>query len=129
MVAMTDLEHMLVAFTTSSAGTGVNTRECVTACTPELMEQLTVWACDPARLIPNGPPVHRVLMQVCLGSTPLSLLTSGATVAHVADTLAIVSVAFATGAIAVFRARQVLALVSPGWSFALAFALETVSIT
>lgn len=86
-----------------------------------------MWASDPPGLIPYSPPVHVIGVEVRLGSTPLGLHAGLSRVAHLADALAIIPVAFAARAVAVLWTREIFALVPP--CRVLAHALASALIT
>lgn len=111
MVAVPQLEYVVISLTTRSAATGFNARKCTSGAffrtldlgiferfalrSLELIQELPFGANNPSRLIPHSPPIHLVVVEV--GSfAARCLLTFPARVSDSADALAIVPIALTT---------------------------------
>jgi len=88
--------------TSSSTASRVDTRECVASATLEGVHQLTLRASNPARLVPERPPVGLWGVQ-SFGGTTRRQLTLLAGVAKFADAFSVVPVAFTGRVVAASR--------------------------
>jgi len=88
MVAVPELENVIVPLACSAALTGVDARQTFTQGALDPMHQLPLGAHHPTRLVPYCPPVHLVVLQV-LGRAAYSLFALDSRVSIFAHTLSI----------------------------------------